>query len=75
MGLPEHFISCDWGTTNFRVSSGVKSQAEMMRGEEVQAIGLVEHLKAYKKGILIYREHTANTLLTKTERTQNSPIS
>lgn len=33
--------------------SGVKSAEGMMRGEEVQAIGLADHLSAIKEGILI----------------------
>ncbi len=33
--------------------SGVKSDSGMMRGEEVQAIGLATYLKAYESGILI----------------------
>ena len=33
--------------------SGVKSDNGMMRGEEMQAIGLEPHLRAYRQGILI----------------------
>lgn len=33
--------------------SGVKSNSGMMRGEEVQAIGLASYLKAYNTGVLI----------------------
>lgn len=33
--------------------SGVKSETGMMRGEEIQAIGLEEHLHSYSEGILL----------------------
>lgn len=38
---------------NIILISGVKSQTGVMRGEETQAIGLVEDLKPYDKGILL----------------------
>lgn len=38
---------------NVLVISGIKDSNGMMRGEEVQAIGLFEHLKPYKKGVLL----------------------
>lgn len=38
---------------NILLISGVKSEFGMMRGEEVQAIGLADLLKTHKKGILL----------------------
>lgn len=38
---------------NAYLISGIKNEQAMMRGEEVQAIGLSPHLEPYKKGILI----------------------
>ncbi len=33
--------------------SGIKNRSGMMRGEEIQAVGLSEHLRSFKNGILI----------------------
>ena len=38
---------------NLLLISGVKAENGMMRGEEVQAIGLASHLEAFDRGILI----------------------
>lgn len=49
----------NWKIISFRkdqdilLISGVKDSKGMMRGEEIQAIGLAQQLKAYEEGILI----------------------
>ena len=50
--LKYKLISCQ-NNLDILLISGVKDSLGMMRGEEIQAIGLAKHLKPYQSGILI----------------------
>ncbi|MCV9389495.1 2-dehydro-3-deoxygalactonokinase [Reichenbachiella ulvae] len=49
--------------------SGVKAQDSMMRGEEIQAVGLAGHLQHYEQAILLAAGRIANIFTTRMERT------